>query len=211
MEKPASLEQRAAKVIARLVETWRGHGLSDEALAAAANQVLPKVIADYERAGSPDGVIFEGMCGHAMAWAIADAFPTPEPLAIPLCAGDFDAEVAARTAKLRGKLAPVRERYTRRFEIPATSFSAHALAVFDLFEERMSEADATLSALLLRDETARQVSPPLDGSCAYYLHSLDPPDKGSRNWSITLGFPDSDSTAHIGLDGWIILGLGWIH
>jgi hypothetical protein len=207
----SSLEDRTAEILAAVVAMWRGHGVADDQLVAAGGRGLATALEEHAREVTRDGICFELRCSQAITAAILETLPKPEPLGIALCRGNFALETRARAAKIRRKLAAVRERYTAEMERPADKLSVHALAVFDLYSERVDQIDERLQTVLQGDETARRIAPPdEDGVIDFYVDVLELPEAGEE-WTIVLGFFDHDSCAHVDLDGWTVRQVVWSH
>ena len=189
---------------------WRDHGVSDEQLLAAGSVGVAQAISEHAR-GDVDDSFFDLRCVQTVTLAITEVLPKKPPLGIALCDGDFVREVAARTKKISRDLDAVRKRYVFEIERPAHELSARALAIFDLYDDRTGEIHERLNEALRGDETAVQVSPPDDDQLAFYIHDFTFPEDGATTWSIILSFDDSDSCAHVELDGWIVQYIGWTH
>ena len=205
-----TLDERAANILARAVMTFRDRGATDEELVAAGSRGIAEAMAQLAREGD-DGTLFELYCTKAVRAAIAEVLAKESPPV--LCDGDFVREVSARTKEVSRRLAATRKRYTAEVDRPADELSARALAIFDLYAERSAQIHARLTELLARDETALEISPPdEDGEVAFSVHDFDfPADDAATGWAIILAFDDSDSCAHVELDGWALIQIAWTH
>ncbi|MDX2089334.1 MAG: hypothetical protein SFX73_15880 [Kofleriaceae bacterium] len=206
-----TLEERAERVVLSTVRLWRDHGLTDEQMIAAGRAAITKSIASHVQEGAPDGG-FELRAMQDVTAAICALLPTRASLGVTLCKGDFKRAVNARVKKLGSKLAEVRKRYELEIDKKATGLSAYALAVFDLYDERWAEIQAAINGILVDDETAQKLAPAdEDGEVPFTLHELQLPADGEDAWRIILSFDDSDSCAHLDLEGWTVQRVGWTH